>query len=113
MLEHWALLRQVVGWCSVLVGLLWSVHPESLRSWFIGKSWRMLFWVLLGMLSYPLGVFGKAMGWMGVAAVFAGFWLVMRIAGSAIKALFCRVPAIALRVIGLLNLFNGWLLLSK
>ena len=101
------MLALIVGYCSILTGALWTSRPESLRQLFIGKSWRLVFWLLVGMLSYPLIHFGNRLGLVGFVAVFLLFWYAMKVASSAIKAVFCRVPIDALRIVGLLNLLSG------
>lgn len=105
---------KLVGYFSIFMGVLWLVWPGLLRGWLAGKTTRHIFWLLLGAFFFPLFRGAGKFGLEGFLAVIIGFWLLMKFAGAAIQAAAARIPALAFRAAGLLNIVSGcWLLFKR
>ncbi len=102
------MITKLVGGFSILWGIFWAVKPAVLRDKLIFKTGHYLFWLMMGAFVYPLiHFFGKTVGVAGTAAFLGAFWALVKLMKTTLRETFNRVPLIAFRVIGFLNIVTG------
>ncbi len=97
----------LAGYIAIFFGLLWAVWPKTLRWWMVGKASWALYWLLVGYVYIPLSTLVEGYGVKGWVGLAVGLVVLGTLLRKAVGVLAVKLPLIAFRVVGALNLAIG------
>ena len=100
-------MNTVIGWVSVLLGVLWLVWPKLLRGWLVGKTSWTLYWMLVFYFFFPVAAYMEQWGLKGWVALGIGLIVFGGLLRELIGKVAERLPLVSFRVMGALNVASG------
>jgi len=107
------MLNLIAGVLSIALGILWVLKPEWLRARMLGKTNRWIFWLAVCFVFFPIIHLGGKMGLGGVVVVFVLFWIGMKRVRQGVRDAGSKLPLVAFRAVGLIQILAGVVLLFK
>ncbi len=105
------MIRTVLAWITILVGIYWAVRPQSLKRMMARKANWMAFCLAAGLLLLPLLQLGRSSGLLGLIVMLIIFGMMLSSVFAVSGKFFGGVPLRWFQAIGIINIIGGVLLL--